>query len=220
MVRRIDDRGMTLIEVLVALLIVSGLLLMVVPAVTARAGVRVKEEAGQLAGAIRYLYDYAALHGQTCRIVFTLQPGEGGIDRYRFECTEGSPKLTASPMEVRDGHVEIEDDSDDAFDAAHATEEEKFQRQITAGPVWNEFSSPVAEPQELPPDVSIRGFWTPRLSDVVTEGDAWLYFFPMGETQRALVWLTDGYDNVYTLSVQPLTGRVRVHAEDLEVPRD
>ncbi|RMG19148.1 MAG: type II secretion system protein [Deltaproteobacteria bacterium] len=213
---------MTLIEVLVGLLIVAGLLAMVVPAVTARAGVRVQEEAGRLAGSIRYLYNYAAIHGQTCRIAFSLAPSREGSEEsasaYRFECTEGNPRLKPEQTQVRDGRIEEEEE--EPVDETQLSEEERFQRRIEAGPRWSELSGGLAKTVELPPGVSIRGIWTPQLSDVVSAGETWLYFFPIGETQRALIWIGDPYDNVYTLSVQPLTGRVRVFPEALEVPRD
>ena len=50
------------------------------------------------------------------------------------------------------------------------------------------------------------------------KGLAYLYFFPQGFTERAQVYVRQG-DNVWTLRVQPLTGKVDVVGEALEVPR-
>ena len=45
-----------------------------------------------------------------------------------------------------------------------------------------------------------------------------LYFFPQGYTEKAQVRFTQG-DDSWTLKLEPLTGRVSVVAEALEVPR-
>ena len=50
-------------------------------------------------------------------------------------------------------------------------------------------------------------------------GQAYLYFFPQGYTERAQIYVSSG-STVYTLKVQPLTGKVKVAPEELELPRD
>ena len=52
--------------------------------------------------------------------------------------------------------------------------------------------------------------YTPRQREPYTKGRAYLYFFPDGHTERAIVRLNDG-DDFYSLVVHPLTGRVEVH---------
>jgi len=47
---------------------------------------------------------------------------------------------------------------------------------------------------------------------------AYLYFFPQGFTEKAHVYVRQG-DNVWTLAVSPLTGKVEIAGEALEVPK-
>jgi hypothetical protein len=52
--------------------------------------------------------------------------------------------------------------------------------------------------------------YTPRLVKPLTEGKGYVYFFPMGMTEAAIIHLSDGKEAFYTLIVHPLTGRVSV----------
>jgi general secretion pathway protein H len=60
--------------------------------------------------------------------------------------------------------------------------------------------------------------WTRHQREVARSGTAYLYFFPQGFTERAQLYVRQG-DNVWTLSVSPLTGKTSVVGEALEVPR-
>ena len=97
---------------------------------------------------------------------------------------------------------------------------DKLEAKIKKDAEWTQFAGKTLSPQRLPTGVRLAGVWTSHLRDQVTKGDAYLYFFPLGETQKAQIWLTDASDDVYTLTVQPLTGKVKVYDESLEVPRE
>ena len=61
-------------------------------------------------------------------------------------------------------------------------------------------------------------FWTRHQHDPIGAVTAYLYFFPEGITERALVFLRQGR-NTWTLQVAPLTGKTTLVGEQLEVPR-
>jgi hypothetical protein len=44
-----------------------------------------------------------------------------------------------------------------------------------------------------------------------TEGRGSIYFFPGGQTEHAVLWLSDGGDRVFAVELHPLTGRTRVY---------
>jgi hypothetical protein len=58
--------------------------------------------------------------------------------------------------------------------------------------------------------VVLADIYTPRLLKPMTEGKGYVYFFPMGMTEAAVIHLSDGKQTFYTLIVHPLTGRVSV----------
>ncbi|MDF1562210.1 MAG: prepilin-type N-terminal cleavage/methylation domain-containing protein [Deltaproteobacteria bacterium] len=210
-------RGLTLIELLVGLLIVAGLFALVVPAMESVLGVRVKEEAGRLAGAIRMIYDEAAMRGQTCRLVFVMPESVEHNGSYRIECTLDAARISPEIQDVDEGAL-VQEDEDPFADDSYVREEEELERRVKARAAWQAFAGRELQDRTLPPGVRLAGFWTPQLRDVVTVGEAYLYFLPLGETQAAYIWIQDSRENFYTLTVQPLTGRVKVFAENLEVP--
>ncbi len=210
-------RGLTLIELLVALIIVAGLFALVAPAMQGAMGVYVKEEAGRLSGAIRMLYDEAAIRGTVCRMVFVMADGEEDGGAYRAECTDEHPRLDPEVQDVDEGAL-VQDDEDPFAEEGYLRPEEEVEARVKAKAAWQTFPGAAFKERTLPAHVRLVGFWTPRLRDVVTKGEAYLYFLPLGETQRAYIWLQDANDNFFTLTVEPLSGRVQVHAKNLEVP--
>ena len=88
----------------------------------------------------------------------------------------------------------------------------------------------LGKPIVFPDGVEIVSVQTDADPEPITEGEADLYFFPRGQTQLAAIQLKGkpklrqrvvGEDDIeYTILVQPLTGKVTVEAEliDLELP--
>ena len=66
------DRGMTLVEISVALAVAALMLAVAVPALSAITRAQLRQKSGQLAGAIRSLYGSAAIGGHSCRLVLDL----------------------------------------------------------------------------------------------------------------------------------------------------
>src|SRR5262245_24691123 len=96
------ERGLTLIELVVAMSIVILLISITVVSADALTGAKAKSAAGELAGTIRSLYDTASLTGKTCRLVFQL-PGERDEDgqvRYSAECAQGAVTTSRDRDEV------------------------------------------------------------------------------------------------------------------------
>jgi general secretion pathway protein H len=222
-------RGLTLIELTVALGIVVLLLAAVVIGIGSLTGAKAKEASTELAGTIRALYDSAALSGRTCRLVFTLpeKRDEETPVSWRAECAKGS--ATASGKrddELKDARAQAKDkvkdderfrrlDSDSAPTLQQLQEQEKARVEEAAK--FSNFSSEDVGEHTLPSNVKIE-VWTAKQREPAKHGLAYLYFFPQGYTERAQVWVRQG-DNTWTLTISPLTGKTKIHNEDLEVPR-
>jgi len=93
-------RGFTLIELLVVIGVVALFVALAVPAVEAISGANARKSAAELAGAMRYLFDTAALRHATCRLALDVDarswwaecaPGRAGIAR--------DPEREARPVE-------------------------------------------------------------------------------------------------------------------------
>ena len=229
-------RGLTLIEIMVAIAIAAVLFGAVVVGLGALTGQKARQSAGELAGVIRGLYDTAALSGRTCRLAFII-PGERSEEpvTYRAECAEGAvttardrdkalqedtrsaeqaAREAASGRAPRDARRSFASAGDEpTLDELMAQEKQRVEKASQ----FSEYTSEAMKPRELPSGVALS-VWTRHQREAVSQGVAYLYFFPQGFTEKAHVAVRQG-DNVWTLVVSPLTGKVQVVAEELEVPR-
>ena len=86
--------------------------------------------------------------------------------------------------------------------------------------VFKSFGEANLKPVDLRKGIRIADVYTPKQREAYSEGRAYLYFFPQGFGERAIIHLTDGPQSFYSLVVHPLTGRVVVRSGYVEIPRD
>lgn len=223
-------RGMTLVEVTVALMVAALLFGAVVVGVGSLTGAKAKEATTELAGTLRALYDTAALTGKTCRLVFDL-PGEKSEDgqvTYRAECAHsGLTTLKNRDAELREAESARGKDApkqrDDRFRSTTSDDQPTVQellarekQRVEDAAKYSAFSSEEVPERSLPSGVRLS-VWTRHQSRAVSSGPAHVYFFPQGYTERAQIAVRQG-SNVWTLLVSPLTGKVQVVADEVEVP--
>jgi general secretion pathway protein H len=231
------ERGFTLIELVVAMSVLVLLLTVTVMSADAVTGQKAKSASAELAGAIRSLYDTAALTGKTCRLVFEL-PAEGddeGAATYSAQCAVGA--ITTSRDRdtlLRDAARSTEEDSrrtereqreaearraSDSPSGEPSLEDLMAQEQqrVEAQSRFEEYRDSEIPERKLPAAVRLS-VWTKHQREAATSGTAYLYFFPQGYTERAQIGVRQG-NNAWTVTVAPLTGKTGVVAELLEVPR-
>jgi general secretion pathway protein H len=226
------ERGLTLIEISIALGIAAVLFAAVVMGIGALTGAKAKVSATELAGVIRSLYDTAALTGKTCRLVFDLPPAKSEEPvRYRAECAEAGVTTSrdreaalkdenkARDDEKRLGKNERRNFSQSGSGGAPNLQDliEQEQSRVEQAARFSDYTGEEVAPRELADGVSLS-VWTRHQKTAVESGVAYLYFFPQGYTEKAQVYVRQG-DNVWTLAISPLTGKVNIVAEELEVPR-
>jgi general secretion pathway protein H len=212
---------MTLIEIMVALAVVATVLVVAVPTIEAYAGVRAREEAGKLSGAIRYMYGQSALSGKVCRLAFDLD-----AHTWWPECTEGRFTLERDRERSSDGkrlEGPKKPDNQRARAARMADalkdEGELMRERVEKKAEFSDFRSEDIKKRKLP-DGAQLSVWTSHQRDRYSKGKAFLYFFPQGSTERAQLYVSSGHGDVYTLAVSALNGKVKVVDKELDVPRD
>jgi len=236
---RLDIHGFTLIEIIVVLAIVGLIMGLGVNALRSLARSDLRGAATHLSGAMRFLFDRASTTGKTHRLVLDL---EGG--RYWAEMTDDRfyvPREVESPEETR-RREELEAKEDEERLAAEA----KAAAQATSGSSSSSssglpmdssfdvskldvgefrpkrarfaaFKELALKPVTLSKRVVFRSVYTPRSTEPVTSGRAYIYFFPLGQTEAAIVSLSDpDGETVYSLVAHPITGRVRVYNQEVK----
>ncbi len=192
--------GFTLIELLIVLGVVSLIAALAAPAVGSVTGASARKAASDLAGAMRYMFDTAALRHATCRIALDLDGRS-----WSAECAPGSAGI------ARDERGENESDLARRF----PDEKDAEARRLLARTEFGSFKDRLVEKRDLPGRAAFGKIHVEGRA-AIEKGKAYVHFFPGGQAQRAYVPIVDG-DNVYTIIVEPFTGHSRVVAGDVEV---
>jgi general secretion pathway protein H len=197
--------GFTLIELLIVIAVGALLAAAAAPAVASLTGADARKAAGEMAGAMRWLFDTAALRHTTCRLALDLDQGA-----FWAECVDPARGGRGPALGGRD--------DDDALAERFPEEKSREVRRLLARTPFGEFADRIVKRRELPGGAAFAEVWTPRLERPVEKGVAHVYFFPRGEAEAARVVVGHG-DHLYTVTLEPLTGRARVVAGKPEPTR-
>ncbi|MBI5068514.1 MAG: prepilin-type N-terminal cleavage/methylation domain-containing protein [Deltaproteobacteria bacterium] len=204
---RSAPRGYTLIELVIVVAVIGLLAAAALPTLNSVTGANARAAAGELAGAMRYLFETAALRRETCRLAIDIDGGS-----WWAECTKD--RYTVSAEKQAAGWREEEDELADRF----PDERDAERRRLLARAKFGQFSDRLARKRTLPGAVRFSEVWTEHQREPFDKGMAYVYFFPQGRTEEARVPVRDG-DTVYSAVLQPFTGRARVVTGLPEVPR-
>jgi general secretion pathway protein H len=225
LLRRRRDIGLTLIEIMVVVAIVGMMLGGAVYGFRAVAKTELRGSASKLAGAIRYSFDRSITTGAYYRLVLDLDHNKYWVERSdeRMYLTREKEE---SPGSGKAFDWEAEQKKRDEQEA------KERERQASVGGLAAALEPPpkprrakfqtfkdAALPQVTLKGVRLFDVYTARQREPYTSGRAYLYFFPDGHTERAMLRLNQA-DDFYSLVVHPLTGRVEVQSGKSELPRD
>jgi general secretion pathway protein H len=240
---------MTLIEVMIVLAIVSMFMTGVVVAARSVAKSDLRASASKMASGIRYLFDRARSTGKYYRLVFDLdngrywaessddrfmmlrekerggERGRGLTDEEREASKIGGPSAGAvkkiSTTQPANASAAAASDVAGTGDSNEDLVDDHGNLKLgQPKAVFKSFKDTMLKSIDVKKGIQIADVYTPRQRDPYTKGRAYLYFFPQGFGERAVVHLSDGKDNFYSLLVHPLTGRVQVTSGYLEITRD
>ncbi len=211
-------RGFTLIEVMVVVVIVALVTVLSVVGLRSFAKTDLRSSATRMAGSIRYLFDRASTSGKVHRLVLDFDTG-----KYWAEVSE-DPFVLAGGKETDETRqkeaVKIAKEDEAKREAA---EKESFfgasqiptrympKPFVPKRAQFGAFREMAVKPITLKSDVLLADIYTPRLSKPMAAGRGYLYFFPLGMTEAAIIHLSDTkHETFYSLVVHPLNGRVSV----------
>ena len=182
-----------------------------------------RSSAAKMAGAVRYLFDRASTTGKVHRLVLDMDKSrywaEVSDDRFIMAGgreTEESRKKEADKLAKEAEEAAKRADEKAGLDEMQARYKPEEFRPKRAR--FGAFKEMAVKPVDLK-GARIADLYTPRLADPLDVGKGYIYFFPLGMTEAAIVHLTDlKRDAVYSLVVHPLTGRVQIKNSYVEPP--
>ena len=222
--------GFTLIEIMVTLAIVALLTGGAIKGLRSLRRTDLREATSHMSGAVRYLFDRASTTGKVHRLVIDIETGkywaEVSDDRF-YVPHEAETELGLRTREDREAAEDEE------------TRRRREERERSSGtPSSSTFDLSKLEVADFRPKrarfaafkemalkpvqlkkAKLKSVYTPRVVDALTTGRAYLYFFPLGQTEPAIITLSDmSGEHVYSLVVHPITGRVKIYNEQVEPP--
>jgi general secretion pathway protein H len=204
---RRHSRGFTLVELMIAVAVVAVLAAAVIPSVSSLSGADARKAAGELSGSLRFLFDTAALRHATCRMVLDLDG--------RAWAAECAPRLVGV---ARGAGPEAEAATEEELQRRFPDEEDADRRRLLASSRFGAFSDALLKRRELPGRTELRSVRVEGRREPITEGQAYVHFFPGGQAERAFIEVADGA-TLYTVVVEPFSGRARVVTGPVEEGR-
>jgi prepilin-type N-terminal cleavage/methylation domain-containing protein len=239
--------GFTLAEMMVTIAVIALVTGVVVTAAGSTSKADLRKSSGVVAGAVRAAYDQAALSGKIYRLAFVIgDPKKNAPSKIRVEASpevlvfdpetstltralqgsssEGLDWETFSSANAEgSGFSALDGPAADALDkvlgtsgkngahSGHGDDDEEDAKEDTG---FEAAAATIA----IDDDVRILSVWTEGMDKPADAGDVFLYFFPNGYTQDAIIHLQDDDRRVLSVRVAPLTGTATVSEGYLEAP--
>lgn len=214
--------GMTLIEIMLVIVIGALLVVGASTGLGAIARTNMRAAAMTIGSASRFAYHRAVTHGKTVRIALDFDAHTIGIEEAHGQV------ILADPNAEDDEDDEDDDDgSRDPWAAAQASLDDTMQaslgrasfstigteeRSDRDGDGRSEVTIAPADrflPRPLD-GVMLNLLISPHEREARMSGKGYIYFFPSGRAETAIVQLTNEDDIVYSVQIDALTGRAEI----------
>jgi general secretion pathway protein H len=207
-----SERGFTLIELLLSIALMALLAGVIVSGSSMMSGNRLRSAAGLMVTAVRLAVTRTNVTGHSIRLAFDL-------DEQRLVMEESADRM----LRVRDKDSKESEGTSAGADPATEAEKQalEYADGILKGPraprakfkptLIGSNDSSAEKGRELGRSIHYRLVQTEHDSKPRTKGRAYLYFWPGGGTERAVIQLQQGEgDEVLSVLVSPLTGRAKI----------
>lgn len=206
---RNNQSGFSLFEILVALGIAAATIAMGAAYLGNKPVRQLREESTRLIRIIRYGYFQAAAKSQYYRAVFNLDD-----NRYHLEFSDMPFSVIREDDEKEVLRKKNEEKSRES--QGELETEEEAPATVTQAS-FAESEDEFLEPVQIPNSIDLKDIYVLHQKDKMEEGKAYLYFFPRGRSEFAVIHLGDEEEeNFMTLIVNPLNGSVEVREGYLE----
>ncbi len=212
------SRGLTLIELVIAIALVALLSAALLFGKGALAGARLRATATTIVSAVRFAQTRTSSTGRPARLVLDLEH-----EQLQLEEAPGSVMLREKGKDPSGGAA----DSTEGEKKAHAEAERILEGPKAPRPAFVKLSGVTGGVEELSKGrpvgdgVEIVSVQTEHDEEPITEGRAYVYFWPGGTTERAVVHLKrvgDSDDEGLTVELSPLTGRAQIEKGKVDLP--
>ena len=221
------EGGFTLIELLIVIVLLSLVMTVAIRGMRSLAKSDMRTSAVKLAGSIRYLFDRASTTGKIHRLVIDFEEhkfwAEVSDDQFYMPRDRETDESRQADEEAKAEEEEEAKKKEEGTQSAYETQGYDATRyQPTEFKPkrarFSSFKEMAVKPAEIK-GAKLYGLFTPRLAVPMNTGRGYIYFFPLGMTEAAQVYLSDDEEKAfYSLVVHPLTGRVQIYNRYVDPP--
>ena len=209
---RLDRRGLTLIELMIAMTIAAGLVAGSIGMVETLNRSKLKGEVVKLSGAIKYTHAQSIIKQKYYQLVINLSSGT-----YHVEMA-ASDRPGAPPTIPKRGLIGAPEGVDFPGLKVKSAKEDPTLKQGGSG--FQQVEDKTLKLKQLENGISFMRVFTPSYEDGVEEGEATLLFFPNGFVEPSIIVIGEEDSGVFSLEVEPMTGKVKVLSGEQRPERD
>ncbi len=250
--RHLAEAGFSLMEMIIVIALAALMFVVAAPSFTLTEETEAAQKLGALAGDIRAAYDTTVLSRKPHRLVFSFGSGDYWLESTdRADFFMGDEKLDRDPTpeEIQDRKAAFEEEFENyrllAGKEVEDAEAEKVVKPTSPllavkdklAPVeWKAVEDAEWSVRKLGPQFAIRSMQAEHHGRLQTfeelgkEGFAYLYFFPQGYVERAVIHIAPAdpedknrYDErTYTLVTEPYEGLAEISSgfKEVDITRD
>lgn len=216
--RRQSARGVTLVEVLIVVAIIGVASGLAVLGSGAADSARLRRSAVMIASAIRVAYGHANATSRTVRLVFNLENRTVGIEESQGQLWLSKNDRTGGAAAATDAERKAVEEAESILKGPRAP-----RPSFTPVKLFGFSADKGKQGKELERNIRFVQIETSHQDDVVKTDQAYLYFWPGGQTERAAIQLSIGgstnESDVVTLLISPLTGKAEMKKGRFSMPR-
>lgn len=205
---RLDRCGITLIEFIVVIAIMAFVMGVSIVSINNVTSADMRSAASQVSSALRYLYNYSALTSRYCRFGIRLQENS-----YSVECSDTPFYLKKTKLVVAGDEVKRDEEGSQEGGNLEDLSQSLFK---TPQAQFVELKSRFLRSTTLKGGIYFDSLIVSHIDGRVFKGNEYIYFFPGGLTENAFVYLSDQKQNIYTIRLYSLSGRVEVFNKFVE----
>lgn len=215
--RRRKSRGVTLMELMIAMALIAILVTGASIGLGALGSARLRESISLVASAVRVAYTHASATSRPTRLVFDFEKRSVSIESSEGRMFIKHGDRTGGAAAATEAEHEAVAEAEEIIEGVRPPRPQ-FKAVKTLG-----FNTPSA--RKLSRNIFFRQIEVGHEEDPVAEERAYLYFWPGGQTERAAIQLQQGGGdsiedhNIMTLLVAPLTGKVSIERGPVDMLR-
>lgn len=243
--RKPTTGGFTLVEMMIVIAIIGMMLAVGTYTLRNLTRANLREGAAGTSAAMRFAFDRALMTGAYVRLAIDLEHSrmwlevskdrvslKQGREQHATDKKKGADEnddggaVTRKPLlpfGLGGGAPGGGGDGDEApFDVkALVKAYERTLKPVTRSKArFQKLKGPGVRMIQLKTGVFVDAVMTPRLEEPVDKGMGYVYFFPQGHAEPAIIHLRNKADEYYSVVMHPLTGQARIYNCRYRIPKE